>query len=144
MKTAHYYHLFPNQTVDQTMIHAKHLMLSKPYWEEFVSFFTKYRNKRDFCNEYRTTPTKIKHINIDRFVHWKKDGTSNSVLTGIGRATSMHWDGSIESLPQGWTGSIEKAFKDILEGKKPNAYVVLTGMVLPLSLIHISEPTRPY
>ena len=36
-------------------------------------------------------------------------------------------------------------YKDLIEGKLPEGlYEIVNGEVVELSLIHISEPTRPY
>ena len=56
--------------------------------------------------------------------------------TAHAAGSAMPWEGPLTSILQSIEGPVAKIFGTIA--------IIMTGIGLALSLIHISEPTRPY
>jgi len=54
---------------------------------------------------------------------------SQDQVVAAGHAIPMRWNGTVEDLPQGWGGGMERAFRDAEAGVAPDTLLVLAGVV---------------
>ena len=67
----------------------------------------------------------------------------NAVIRAVVRPASNEFGDTVVGYEDGWVGLMEDRRRDLYDDAEIDRILLRGGTILGLSLIHISEPTRP-